>query len=181
VLSPFSLRGWSIRVKSLILAIGYLVVLSLIYGTFTLNLSRREIAQAHDRFRQTASLVARELDAYVGAGTEHLHTVAHLPGLAYGLQTMREARPEGYFPPWTTLHYLFFKSQVFTGGVFLLDREGEVLWTEPPGLPWLRRTFSHFAPIAEVYATRQGVTSGVLGRDGLLPEPDVLLLVRIVV
>jgi signal transduction histidine kinase len=178
-LSPFSPRGWSIRVKSLILAIGYLAILSLVYGTFTLNLSRREIAQAHDRFRQTASLVAGEIDAYLGAGAEHLHTVARLPGLAYGLQTMQEARPEGYFPPWTTLHYLFFKSQVFTGGVLLLDRAGAVLWTEPPGLPWLRGTFSHLAPIAAVYATRQGVTSGVLGRDGLQADPHVVVGVPI--
>jgi signal transduction histidine kinase len=179
VSSSLSPRGWSIRVKSLILAIGYLVVLSLVYGAFTLILSRREIAQAHDRFHQTARLVAREIDAYVGAGAEHLRTVAQLPGLAYGLETMQEARPEGYFPPWTTLHYLFFKSQVFTGGVFLLDRDGVVLWTEPPGLPWLRQTFSRLAPIAETYATRQSVTSGVLGRDGVLTEPHVVVSVPI--
>jgi len=175
VSSPFSPRAWSIRVKSLVLAIGYLVVLSLVYGAFTLNLSRREIRLAHDRFQQTARLVAREIDAYVGAGAEHLQTVAELPGLAYGLQTMQEARPEGYFPPWTTLHYLFFKSQVFTGGVFLVDRDGEVLWTEPPGLPWLRQRFSRLAPIAETYATRQSVTSGVLGHDGVLAEPHVVV------
>ncbi len=173
--SPFSPRGWSIRAKSLILATGYLAVLSLVYGAFTLNLSRREITQAHDRFHQTARLVASEIDAYVGAGAEHLHTVARLPGLAYGLQTMQEARPEGYFPPWTTLHYLFFKSQVFTGGVFLLDRDGDVLWTEPPGLPWLRQTFSHLAPIAEAYVTRQSATSGVLDHNGVLAEPHVIV------
>ncbi len=112
--SPFSQRGWSIRVKSLVLAAGYLVLLSLVYGAFTFNLSRREISLAHDRVHQTARLVARELDVYIGSGAERLHTVARLPGMAYGLQTMQEARPEGYFPPWTTLHYLFFKSQVFT-------------------------------------------------------------------
>jgi len=173
--SSLSPRGWSIRVKSLILGIGYLVVLSIIYGAFTLNLSRREITQAHDRFHQTALLVAGEIDAYVGAGAEHLQTVAQLPGLAYGLQPIQEARPEGYFPPWTTLHYLFFKSQVFTGGVFLLDRNGEVLWTEPPGLPWLHQTFSRLGPIAEAYAARRSVTSGVLGRDGVLAEPHVVV------
>ncbi len=177
--SPFSQRGWSIRVKSLVLAAGYLVLLSLVYGAFTFNLSRREISQAHDRVHQTARLVARELDVYIGSGAERLHTVARLPGLAYGLPTMQEDRPDGYFPPWTTLHYLFFKSQVFTGGVFLVDATGEVLWTEPPGLPWLRQTFSDFAPIAEAYRTRQPVISGRLGRNRLKTEPHVVVSVPI--
>src|SRR5439155_6571939 len=118
--------------------------------------------QAYDRFEQTARIVAAELDAYVAAGARRLETVVRLPGLAYGLQTIQEARGEGYIPPWTTLHYLFYKSPVFTGGVFLLDRAGTVLWTEPPGLPWLHETLTELAPVAEMYQTRRSVISGVL-------------------
>lgn len=176
---PLSPRDWSIRVKSVMLAIGYLLALSAVYGAFTLYLLRRETSEAHARFEQTARIVAAELDAAVASGAQRLQTVARLPGLAYGLQTIQEARGDGYIPPWTTLHYLFFKSPVFTGGVLLLDRGGKVLWTEPPGLPWLGQTFTESAPVAEMYHTHRSLISGVLGADRLLPQPHVLIGVPI--
>jgi signal transduction histidine kinase len=172
-------RSWSIRFKSIVVAGGYLLVLSAVYGAFTVYVSRREMAEAHDRFHQTARIVAAELDAAVDSGAHRVETVARLPGLAYGLQSIQEARGDGYIPPWTTLHYLFFKSPVFTGGVFLLDRTGKVLWTEPPGLPWLGRNFGDLAPMREVYATRRSLTSGVLDGDVLLAAPHVVIGVPI--
>ena len=161
------------------LAIGYLLALAAIYGAFSVYLVRREVSRANDRFLQTARLVAAELDAYVASGAQRLQTVARLPGLAYGLQTIQEAGGGGYIPPWTTLHYLFFKSPLFTGGVFLLDRVGKVLWTEPPGLPWLGQTLTELAPVAEMYRTRQNVISGVLGADRLMAQPHVVIGVPI--
>ena len=169
---PFSPRGWSIRVKSLMLATGYLLGLSAVYGAFSIQLLRREVAQAHDRFEQTARIVGAELDAYVASGAQELQTVARLPGLAYGLQTIQEASGDKYIPPWTTLHYLFFKTPVFTGGVLLLDRAGKVLWTEPPGLTWLHQTLTDVAPLADTYRTRSSVISGVRGADRLLRVPQ---------
>ena len=120
--SPSAPRGWSIRIKTVMLAGGYLLALSAVYGSFTVYLSRREMSEAHDRFQQTARIVAAELDASVASGAQRLQTVTRLPGLAYGLQSIQGARGDGYIPPWTTLHYLFFKSPVFTGGVLLLDQ-----------------------------------------------------------
>jgi len=172
-------RDWSIRVKSIMLAGGYLLALSAVYGAFTVYLSRREMAEARDRFQQTARIVAAEFDAAVASGAERVETVTRLPGLAYGLQSIEEARGDGYIPPWTTLHYLFFKSPVFTGGVFLLDQVGKVLWTEPPGLSWLGRNFADLPPMRDIYRTRRSLISGVLNGDGLSPAPHVVIAVPI--
>ena len=171
----FSPPGRSIRVKSVMLAIGYLLALSAVYGAFTVYLLRRETSEAHERMQQTARIVAAELDAYVAAGAERLQTVTRLPGLAYGLQTIQEATGEGYIPPWTTLHYLFFKSPAFGGGVFLLDRAGKVLWTEPPGLPWLGQTLGDLGPVAEIYRSGRDVVSGLLAGDRLSAQPHVII------
>jgi len=171
----FTPRHWSIRAKGVLVAIGYLLALSGIYSTFTIYLYRREAEQAYDRFEQTARIVAGDLDAYVDNGEQRLRTVTRLPGLAYGLQTIQEARPNAYIPPWTTLHYLFFKSPVFTGGVFLLDRAGKVLWTEPPGLPWHGETLTDIEPVAAMYETRRGIVSAVLAEDRLLARPHVII------
>jgi signal transduction histidine kinase len=178
---PFraSPRGWSIRVKSVLLASGFLLALSAVYGTFTVYLLRQETLQVHDRLQQTARIVAAELDAYVASGAQRLQTVVRLPGLAYGLQSIQEAPGDAYIPPWTTLHYLFFKSPVFTGGVFLLDRTGKVLWTEPPGLPWQHQTLSGFAPVAQILRTSRGIISGLLPGDHLLAQPHVVVAVPI--
>lgn len=172
-------RAWSIRVKSLMLAVGYLLVLSAVYGSFTVHVLQREIAEAHERLRQTARLVAAEIDGALDAGLQRLATVSRLPGLAYGLQSIQEAPRDGYIPPWTTLHYLFFKSTLFDGGVFLLDRDGGVLWTEPPGLPWQHQNLRTVAGIEDVFVTRSRSVSGVVQSDRLVAAPHVVMAVPI--
>ncbi|HSD09659.1 MAG TPA: ATP-binding protein [Candidatus Binatia bacterium] len=165
--------------KSVMLAVGYLIALSAVFGAFTLYLYRSEVAQARDRFEQTARLVAVELDSYIANAAQRLRTVSLLPGLAYGLQSIQQEGGGGYIPPWTTLHYLFFRSPAFSGGVFLLDHAGKALWTEPPGLPWHGQVLTDVAPVAEIYETRSGLISGVIPRDRLLPRPHVVIGVPI--
>jgi len=170
-----SALGLSIRVKSLLLAAGYLLMLSAVYAAFSVYLVRREMLDARERFRQMAGIVAAQVDAYVGSGSERLRMVADLPGLSYGLQAIQEAGGSGHIPPWTTLHYLFFKSPVFNGGVLLLDRAGKVLWTEPPGLPWHGQTLIDLDPLSGMYESRRNLISGVLPGDRLLAQPHVVV------
>jgi hypothetical protein len=124
-------------------------------------------------------MIAAELDAYIESGRQRLVTIAQLPGMVYGLRTIQEAKGEGYIPPWTTLHYLFFHSPVFTGGVFLLDRAGKVLWTEPAGLPWNGQNLADYPPIAEMYQQGQELISSGFGADRLLNSPHVVVGVPI--
>jgi signal transduction histidine kinase len=175
----FSPHHWSIKAKSVALVVIYVLALGGVYGAFTLYLVHREATQAHDRFQQTARMVAAELDAYIESGQQRLAAVARLPGMAYGLRTIQETIGKGYIPPWTTLHYLFFQSPVFTGGVFLLDRTGKVLWTEPPGLPWLGQTLADYPPIAAMYQKGQSLISTGYSSDRLLNTPHVVMGVPI--
>jgi signal transduction histidine kinase len=172
---PLPVQRWSIRTKTVALVAGYVVALCVVYGAFTISLVRREVARTQDRLEQTARLVGAELDAYVESGRQRLATVSRLPGLTYGLRTIEEASGEGRIPPWTSLHYLFFKSRVFTGGVFLLDRTGKVLWTEPPGQPWVGDTLAPQPTIAQVYARKQNLVSGGLDADRLFDRPHALI------
>ncbi|MGE0826275.1 MAG: ATP-binding protein [Candidatus Binatia bacterium] len=168
-------RQWSIRTKSIALVIVYVLALYVVYGSFTLYLLSREEAETQDRFEQTARIVAAQLDAHLEAGQQRLATVAALPGLSYGLRTLLESQKDGHVPAWTTLHYIFLQSPIFTGGMFLLDREGKVLWTEPPGLPWVGQSFVDQSHMAEWYQ-QDGVTvsPGIHG-DGLFDRPHVIL------
>jgi signal transduction histidine kinase len=169
-----SFRTWSVKAKSIALLVGYALFLAAVYGGFTMFLLQREKAAAHERLESTARLVAAEIDAQLEAGRRRLATVAQLPGLVHGLQRLEEAPAEGYIPPWTTLHYLFFKSPLFTGGMFLLDRGGTVLWTEPPGLPWLGRSLADDPRIAAIYRGVSAPSPGIAAND-LLASPHVLM------
>src|SRR6185436_10272216 len=113
-----------------------------VYFALTFYLLEDARSAMRGRLQQTASMVTAEMDAHIQGGRERLRTVAHLPGLVYGLGALGETEGEGPIAPWTTLHYLFFRSPVFTAGVFLVDTSGTVLWTEPPGLPWLGRSLA---------------------------------------
>jgi len=168
-------RRWSIRAKTVLLFAGYVLVLAAVYGAFTVSLVRREEARTQDRLQQTAGLVAAELDAYLESGRQRLATVSRLPGMTYGLGTIQDAADTGRIPPWTTLHYLFFKSPVFTGGTLLLDRRGKVLWTEPPGQPWIGQSLATHPVIEHVYADKRAFVSGLLGPDPLLDGSHALL------
>jgi len=84
-----------------------------------------------DARRRGAGDSAADLDQLLTRGLDRLKTVAALPALAYGMQLQERSREERQIPAWTTLHYLFFESDVFTGGVVLVNRDGMILWSEP--------------------------------------------------
>lgn len=169
-----------IKARSLTLFAGYVLVLVAVYGGFTIYLLRREVAATHDRLHQTARLVAAEIDAQLEAGKAKLATVARLPGLVYGLATLEQAAPGAHIAPWTTLHYLFFKTRIFTGGVFLLDARGTVLWTEPPGLSWLGMSLADHPAVVAAQRGSEAPVSGALGPDGLLATPHVVVAFPVV-
>ena len=168
-------RRWSIRTQTVLLFAGYVLVLAAVYGAFTVSLVQREVTRTQERLQQTAGLVAAELDAYLESGRQRLLTVSRLPGMTYGLGTFQDAADSGRIPPWTTLHYLFFKSPVFTGGALLLDRKGKVLWSEPPGQPWIGHSLNAHPLIAQTYARKGQFASGLLQSDLLLDRPHALL------
>lgn len=178
---PFftSPRQWSIRTKSVVVVILYVFALYAVYGGFTMYLLHREAEEARDRFHQTAQMVAVQLDAHLDSGQRQLTEVAALPGLSYGLQTLLELQKNGDVPTWTALHYIFLRSPVFTGGMFLLDREGKVLWTEPPGLSWLGQSFAYLPGITELREGSQLFVSAGTAADQLFGQPHVIMAVPI--
>ena len=172
-------KGLSIKTKSIALFVVYLLALAGVYATFTVQLLRRESAAVLERLEQTGRLLGAEIDAYLESGRQRLATVSRLPGLAHGLQTIREASAGTSFPAWTTLHYLFFRSSVFTGGAFLVDSDGKVLWTEPPGQPWLGTSLATYPPVRTTFHDQEPVVSPGLVADALHAAPHVVITVPI--
>src|SRR5262245_25129228 len=73
-----------------------------------------------DQRNNAAQAIGEDLSQFLKRGVDRLKTVAALPGLVYGLQTLEESREGKQIPTWTTLHYLFYDSDVFTS-IYLLN------------------------------------------------------------
>ena len=124
-------------------SIGVLLAIYLVFSNYYVH--QQEKVLLDERYN-TAQAIGEEITRFFTRGVNRLQTVATLPGLVYGLQTLDEPRQGKQIPAWTTLHYLFYESDVFTG-VFLLDSYGKVLWTEPPDQDSLETTYPHFRQI----------------------------------
>jgi signal transduction histidine kinase/CheY-like chemotaxis protein len=112
-----------------------------VYALFSIYYVREQESRFLSERLTLADSVGAEFTGLFTRGVERLRTVAELPGLVYGLQTLEENREGRQIPAWTTLHYLFFQSEVFTDGVYLLDPKGRVLWSEPPDVAAIETVF----------------------------------------
>ena len=90
-----------------------------------------ERSRVFDARRLGVDDTATDVEHLLTRDLDRLRTVAALPALAYGLPLQEQNREERQIPAWTTLHYLFFESDVFTGGVVLVNRTGQIIWSEP--------------------------------------------------
>jgi len=108
---------------------------------------------------ETTRAVAREFDEFFSRGVSRLDMISQLPGLAYGLHTLEANREGKQIPAWTTLHYLSYRSDVFTNGIYLLNKQGQVLWSEPPDVGQLE---SHYEPWGSILNVMKGDNSEVV-------------------
>ena len=112
-----------------------------------------------------AQAIAQELSGFFSRGTARLQTVATLPALVYGLQTLEEEREGKQIPAWTTLHYLLYESDVFSN-VYLINATGKVLWNEPPDQDSIQTQFAGFDDIRRKLETAQGEVTFLLSETG---------------
>ena len=129
----------------LVVAVSIAVLLTIYVAFSNYYVQQQEKVLLDERYN-TAQAIGEELTRFFTRGVNRLQTVATLPGLVYGLQSLEEPRQGKQIPAWTTLHYLFYESDVFTD-VFLLDTEGKVLWSEPSNQDSLETTYPPFPQI----------------------------------
>src|SRR6266700_3747805 len=84
-----------------------LLAVYLIFSNYYVRQRERQLA---DERNATAQAIAEEFSGFFKRGLDRLQTVATLPGLVYGLQTIEQSREGRQIPAWTTLHYLFYES-----------------------------------------------------------------------
>ena len=123
----------SLRAQGTLLLAALVVAVGLVSGVAALAALRETTARVEAERREETRGLARRLDALFELGAERMQTVAGQPGLALWLSSLQRKKlpPNAAIPQRETLHYLFLQSEIFTGPVALVDRDGVLLWTEP--------------------------------------------------
>ncbi|HWT86094.1 MAG TPA: ATP-binding protein [Myxococcales bacterium] len=131
---PMSTRWFrSLRTEGTVLLLVFVVALELAYAYAALSALRETTARVAAERLEEARALAQRFDGLLALGRERLGAVAEQPGLALWLASNGpDALARGAaIPQRETLHYLFFRSEIFTGPVAMVDRRSALLWTEP--------------------------------------------------
>src|SRR2546430_11944791 len=118
----------SLKQKSfLFVAISVTLLLVVYVGLSRYYLNQTTARHLQDR-RVAAETAAKNLDEFFSRGIAKLEVIANLPLLLNGLQTMSQETPgDVTFPAFDTLHYLTYKSDIFTDGIYLLNEHGVII------------------------------------------------------
>jgi PAS domain S-box-containing protein len=123
----------SLRTEGAVLLLAFVIAVEVTYAWAAVSALRETAARvAAQRFEEARAL-AQRFDGLLAVGRERLGAVAEQPGLALWLASSRadSLAPGAAIPQRETLHYLFFRSETFSGPVAMVDRRSALLWTEP--------------------------------------------------
>jgi len=136
----------SLKQKTFLFVTVSIGALLIVYVAFSVYYVRAQEKVLLDERVNTAHAIAQEFTGFFSRGVDRLQRVAALPGLVYGLQTLEEKREGKQIANWTTLHYLFYESDVFSS-IYLLNASGKILWSEPSDQDLIETRFHRFDEI----------------------------------
>jgi HAMP domain-containing protein len=136
----------NLKQKTFLFVTVSIVALLVVYIGFSTYYVRAQEKVLLDERVSVAQAISQELTGFFTRGVNRLQTVAALPALVYGLRTLEERREGKQITAWTTLHYLFYESDVFTS-VYLINGTGKILWSEPPDRDLIETQFEKFNEI----------------------------------
>jgi len=123
----------SLRTEGTVLLLVFVGAVELAYAYAALSALNETTARVAAERLEEARALAQRFDGLFALGRERLGAVAEQPGLALWLASNRAdfLAPGAAIPQRETLHYLFFRSEIFAGPVAMVDRRSALLWTEP--------------------------------------------------
>jgi signal transduction histidine kinase/ActR/RegA family two-component response regulator len=143
-----NVRKMSLKQKSGVLVAGMALVLVAAYSVFSLYYVELETRRLLDARLLHAEAVADELDKRLESAGLKLEKVAEIKGLSEGLQAQDKYRVgQGTISAYETLHYMFYLSDEFDGGVFLVDITGKILFHEPVDMGLVDSVLPAFAEV----------------------------------
>ncbi len=143
----FDFKKMSLKQKSSVLVACMAVFLLIAYSIFSSYYVDLETKRLLEARLLHAQAVADDLDNRFVRASDKLETIAGKQGLSDGLGAQDDSGHSREFSAADTLHYMFYLSDEFEGGVFLLNRSGRILWHKPLELGLVNSTLPAHAEI----------------------------------
>ena len=123
----------SLRTEGTVLLLVFVVAVEVTYAWAAVSALRQTSAGVAARRFEEARALAQRFDGLFASARERLGAVAEQPGLALWLASGApdSLAPSAAIPQRETLHYLFYRSEIFSGPVAMVDHRSALLWTEP--------------------------------------------------
>jgi signal transduction histidine kinase len=135
------MRGLNLSQKAWFFVAVSVAALLLVYIVFSNYYFREQEGELLNGRIGTAAMMSQEFHELFDRGVDRLKMMASLPALVYGLQELEANREGQQISAWTTLHYLVYENDVFLNGIFLVDRGGRILWSEPTDVDLLGTSY----------------------------------------
>jgi len=163
----------------LFVGISVTVLVAVYAGLSEYYLSQSTSRRLQERL-QRAQNAAGNVDAFFARGIAKLDVIASLPLLLNGLSAIRPDNAGKEIPTQDTLHYLVYKSDIFTDGVYLLNDRGQIIWTEPHDQKMIGNTYAPFSELRDVVRAETGGTTFRIWPAAAGRHEDILLSVALV-
>jgi len=165
----------NLKQKTFLFVTVSIAALLAVYIGFSSYYLRTQERALNDERVSNARALAQEFSGFFQRGIDRLQTVAALPALVYGFESLEQGREGKQIPTWTTLHYLFYESDVFSS-VYMVNGSGKILWTEPPDQDLIETKFQPFDEIMNKLESAPGevgflLSDGPSGLDILIASP----------
>jgi len=152
----FNLKKMSLKQKSGVLVAAMALVLLTAYSVFSIYYVDLETRRLMEARLLHAEAVADDLDKRLERASNKIEAVARVRGLTEGLHEQDENRQGRGISAAATLHYMFYLSDEFGGGIFLVNKSGKILFHEPLDLGLVDTVLPGFPEIEKAIAEHHG-------------------------
>lgn len=143
-----------------------------VFGHIGARSAREAESRADGWALHSARVTAERLDTFLRHAKTDVERIAAWPGVASTLQRLQTDR-RNILPPWKTLRDLSVLMPHLEG-MFVIGRDGTVMWSNPPGLGLLGTDMSDHPALEEAAARQDGYVSNLIA-DGFWHEPYVFV------
>ena len=134
------------------------------------------LADGHLRDRrQAAELAAKNLDEFFARATAKIDVIAQLPLLLNGLRSVTTGHAGLDPATFDTLHYLTYKSDLFTQGVYLVSTDGKIIWSEPRDQDIVNSPYAPFARIRDSFRAESAPAVSFIPWEGTKGNASILV------
>lgn len=154
----------SLKQKSALFVAVSTFVLLCAYAFISVQFIQQKTDNIIQSRKSETEAVAATINPFLKNAGEKIQSVSELRGLVPALDELAKQQNDQRDLA-STLHYIFLNSNIFTGGVFLVNPKGRILWDEPSDQIPAGSSFPSFSLVQKDIEANQSSPANQNGQD----------------